>query len=182
MYHNLIIQNKSEVAEYKCPHPGCTKSYSRKYRVKEHEKSSHGAVTIDECSKNISCPFAECGVEPFRTNKELLSHCENVHHENLGKVNLSYLTTPNNTKQYKGMKTLTFSSMRDFLFWKEREEEATYSTYVKGQQKYHPSSNGTHNLIGQIDMVLDEQLTGFLILFQRSALAITSPAVALANT
>ena len=39
-----------------------------------------------------------------------------------------------------GLKTLMFSSMKEFLTWKEREEEATYATYVKKQQTYKPSS------------------------------------------
>lgn len=40
------------------------------------------------------------------------------------------------------MKELSFVSMNDFQSWKEREEEATYATYVKSQQTYHPSSEG----------------------------------------
>ena len=42
----------------------------------------------------------------------------------------------------QGLKTLSFTSMREFLYWKEREEEATYSSYTKGQQTYNPSSSG----------------------------------------
>ena len=30
--------------------------------------------------------------------------------------------------------------MNEFMSWKEREEEATYTSYVKGQQTYHPTS------------------------------------------
>ena len=40
------------------------------------------------------------------------------------------------------MKELSFVSMNDFQSWKEREEEATYTTYVKSQQTYHPSFEG----------------------------------------
>lgn len=42
----------------------------------------------------------------------------------------------------KGLNNLTFSSLREFLYWKEREEEATYSMYIKSQQTYYPSSSG----------------------------------------
>ena len=71
--------HKKAPVEFKCPHPGCNKS---KYHLAEHEKAVHGA-TVDECTKNFSCPL-DCGVRAFRTNKELLSHSETVHHEKLG--------------------------------------------------------------------------------------------------
>ena len=73
------------VADFKCPHSGCTKSYTRKFRLKEHEKTVH-KVVFEECTKNFLCPF-DCGVPAFRTNKELLSHCEVIHHEKLGILN-----------------------------------------------------------------------------------------------
>ena len=72
------------VTAFKCPHPGCIRSYSRKYRLKCHEKSVHG-TEYDECTRNFSCPF-DCGVNSFRTNKELLSHCDAIHHERLGRL------------------------------------------------------------------------------------------------
>ena len=28
--------------------------------------------------------------------------------------------------------------MKEFLTWKEREEELTYTTYIKDQSPYHP--------------------------------------------
>ena len=34
--------------------------------------------------------------------------------------------------------------MTEFKSWKEREEEATYTTYVKSQQTYHPHTSGNH--------------------------------------
>ena len=49
----------------------------------DHEKIVHGLIT-DECTKNFSCPF-DCGVHPFRRNKDLLSHCDKIHQEQLGK-------------------------------------------------------------------------------------------------
>ena len=70
------------MAGYKCAYPGCTKIYSRKYRLKEHEKMTHDLI-VDECTKNFSCPF-DCGVHAFRTNIQLLSHCDKVHQEQLG--------------------------------------------------------------------------------------------------
>jgi hypothetical protein len=41
-----------------------------------------------------------------------------------------------------GKKILEFSSMTEFNSWKEREEDATYTTYVKNQQAYKPNSSG----------------------------------------
>jgi hypothetical protein len=38
-----------------------------------------------------------------------------------------------------GTEHLEFSSLALFEAWKEREEEITYSTYVKGQRSYFPS-------------------------------------------
>ena len=80
----------AEFSVFSCPHPGCTKSYRRKYRLKEHEKTAHGDVAgvSNECTRNFSCPWdCDSRVHAFRTNKQLLSHCENVHHmhEKLGK-------------------------------------------------------------------------------------------------
>ena len=80
----ILTAQKDEqtAAVFRCPHPGCNKSYTRKYRLKEHEKIVHGVI-VDESTKNFSCPL-DCGVSAFRTNKDLLSHCEMVHHEKLG--------------------------------------------------------------------------------------------------
>ena len=38
---------------------------------------------------------------------------------------------------FTGSKTLKFFTLAEFHLWREREE-ATYTTYVKGQQTYHP--------------------------------------------
>lgn len=45
-------------------------------------------------------------------------------------------------KQYShtGSRELRFSSFTEFLEWKEKEEENTYTTYVKGDRTYHPNS------------------------------------------
>ena len=37
---------------------------------------------------------------------------------------------------------LRFTTLEEFQAWKEREEEASYTTYVKGQQTYHPPDPG----------------------------------------
>ena len=34
--------------------------------------------------------------------------------------------------------------MTEFQSWKEREENATYTTYVKNQLTYHPHTSGEH--------------------------------------
>ena len=78
------------VTDFKCPHPGCTKSYTRNYRLKEHVKAVHGVV-VTECTKNFSCPFGGC-VHMFRTNKELLTHCEGVHHDKIGIYTIGIIT------------------------------------------------------------------------------------------
>ena len=33
----------------------------------------------------------------------------------------------------------------NFMYWKEREEEATYTTYVRGDRIYQPKSEGKDN-------------------------------------
>jgi len=48
---------------------------------------------------------------------------------------------------FTGSKTLKFSMLAEFHLWREREE-ATYTTYVKGQQMYH--THGTHTYIHKI--------------------------------
>ena len=37
-----------------------------------------------------------------------------------------------------GTKLFNFHSMKEFLTWKGREEELTYTTYIKDQSPYHP--------------------------------------------
>ena len=62
----LTAQKDEQIAAvFRCPHPGCSKSYTRKYRLKEHEKIVHGVI-VDESTKNFSCPL-DCGVSAFRT-------------------------------------------------------------------------------------------------------------------
>ena len=48
---------------------------------------------------------------------------------------------------FTGSKTLSlkFSTLAEFHLWREREE-ATYTTYVKGQQTYHPHGTGIHKI------------------------------------
>lgn len=58
---------------------------------------------------------------------------------------------------------LCFTTLEEFQAWKEREEEASYTTYVKGQQTYHPHDPG--------DLLNDQQwlkLTFTKIYVQRS--------------
>jgi len=46
---------------------------------------------------------------------------------------------------FTGSKTLKFFTLAEFHLWREREE-ATYTTYVKGQQTYHPHGTGIHKI------------------------------------
>ena len=41
-----------------------------------------------------------------------------------------------------GKKEFNFSTMAEFMAWKDREEEATNTSYVRKQQTYHPVSEG----------------------------------------
>ena len=53
---------------------------------------------------------------------------------------------------HTGKKSLEFSCMTEFQSWKEREEDATYTTYVKNQQTYHPHASGkyAHTMLSNI--------------------------------
>ena len=104
-------------------------------------RAIYARLTVDECTKNFACPF-HCGAHAFRTNKELLSHCDKAHEEKLGNQSIAILSSIIYRVLFEGLSMLTFPSMREFVDWKEREEEATYSTYVKSQQTYRPSSSG----------------------------------------
>ena len=96
---------------------------------------------------------------------ELLSHCEKEHKENLGKDSRDcsnvrrgdgFLLSGNHTAYDRkpthsllaGTQTLKFSSLTEFLQWKEHEEEGTYTTYIKGDRTYCPKSTkqGNHAL------------------------------------
>lgn len=127
---------------YQCSFPNCTSAYTRRYRLWQHEEAIHGVARVTGDKKNFICPFGTiCGEKLFRTNVELIHHCDEMHKEKLG-----ILDTPtcllHEYLPISGLKELSFVSMNDFQSWKEREEEATYSTYVKGQKTYHPSCEG----------------------------------------
>ena len=132
----------------------------------------------------------------FRTNKELLSHCEVIHHEKLGILNYHHYLIQCIARSImahvinaclQGLKTLSFTSMREFLYWKEREEEATYSSYTKGQQTYNPSSSGrcilrvVMNQCSSLSEMSSDNIISTSFNFQMLMLAITSPAAVLAN-
>lgn len=44
--------------------------------------------------------------------------------------------------------------MTEFTSWKEREEDATYTTYIKNQQAYKPSSSGEFVMVLSIPVIL----------------------------
>lgn len=70
---------------YRCSYPDCSGSYTRKYRLREHEQKVHGVANVPDCTKNFSCPFGSiCGEKQFRTNVELITHCDKIHREMLG--------------------------------------------------------------------------------------------------
>lgn len=70
--------------------------------------------------------------------KNLLQHCEGEHNTDLGR----HIATCNllwcHVRTSSGAKTLTLNSIIEFEAWKEKEEEATYTTYVKSQKSYVP--------------------------------------------
>ena len=41
-----------------------------------------------------------------------------------------------------GKRKFTFSTMAEFMAWKDKEEESTNTSYVRTQQTYHPASEG----------------------------------------
>ena len=68
-----------------CPHAGCTQTYTRRHRLNDHLKIAHGTEVNGHCTRNFKCPFS-CGVQPYRRNIELLTHCDKVHQDLLGKL------------------------------------------------------------------------------------------------
>jgi hypothetical protein len=77
----------------------------------------------------------------------LLQHCEEEHSADLG-IKINYIIvihfvrrgTMNCTTSI-GTKTIKLNSFVEFEAWKEKEEEATYTTYVKNQtESYFPKS------------------------------------------
>lgn len=46
--------------------------------------------------------------------------------------------------------------MTEFQSWKEREEDATYTTYVKSQQTYHPHTSGknAHVILSKFSIIV----------------------------
>ena len=70
---------------FQCPHPGCKKSYTWKYGLKEHLKSAHDVVDTNSFTRNFKCPFS-CGAEAYKTYRELLHHCDKQHQDLLCKM------------------------------------------------------------------------------------------------
>lgn len=65
-------------------------------RLSEHQKSEHGVEDNLQCTRNFHCPFCSQDDDgrgaSFRTNMELISHCEKVHDDKLGKWYISCLS------------------------------------------------------------------------------------------
>ena len=64
----------------------CSSCYTRKDRLVQHMKSKHG-IESDRSStngNNFCCPFKSSCEVMFRTNVELIKHCETVHEEKVG--------------------------------------------------------------------------------------------------
>ena len=79
----------------------------------------------------------------------LLQHCEKQHEHSLGiavQKGRCYTSCYKVINMPPGVQHLQFTFTLEFEVWKENEEEATYSSYVKGQQSYHPTSNNTREL------------------------------------
>ena len=53
-----------------------------------------------------------------------------------------------------GVQHLQFTSTSEFEVWKGNEEEATYASYVKGQQSYHPTSNNGNSTL-ELNIVIE---------------------------
>ena len=79
------------------------------------------SVTVKRSTKKIQ-------VSLFTCSKDALI----LHHNNTATLYQHFLHT--------GTKTLRFSSLTEFLQWKEHEEERTYTTYIKGDRTYSPKS------------------------------------------
>ena len=81
--HSECHETHSQQDVLKCPHPECHEAYAQKYHFKHHLKTAHG-IERNDCTRNFKCPFS-CEAKAFRTNKELLSHCDKYHKDMLGK-------------------------------------------------------------------------------------------------
>ena len=87
MYNETMMLREPTAAadnghKFACSYPECFKVYSRKYHLIKHLKEAHGIENDTECTRNFKYPF-NCGIRAYRTNKELLCHCEAVHQDTL---------------------------------------------------------------------------------------------------
>ena len=80
----------------------------------------------------------------------LLQHCEKQHEHSLGIAVQKGHNVIKLLIMPPGVQHLQFTSTSEFEVWKENEEEATYSSYVKGQQSYHPTSNNGNSTLETI--------------------------------
>ena len=60
--------------------PGCSKRYARKFRLHEHQKLEHG---IENSLFSYQLDSEGRGAS-FRTNTELINHCEKLYDDLLG--------------------------------------------------------------------------------------------------
>jgi len=67
----------------------------------------------------------------------------------------------------------------EFHLWREREEEVTYTTYVKGQQTYHPLGTGIHKISNTTAVQIQKC---FVYYMQTSCLGTITRAVEMAST
>ena len=87
----MIMSQDFQAPGYHCSVPGCKKVYTRNFRLNEHQRVEHGIQNQQKCTRNFECPFcckSESQPSVFRTNTELLKHCEKLHDDWLGEFNL----------------------------------------------------------------------------------------------
>ena len=79
--HNYTVQQHQDVLH--CPYSKCFETFIENYDLENHLKLAHDTARSD-CVRIFTCPYS-CGVKPYPTNKQLLSHCEKDHKDMLGK-------------------------------------------------------------------------------------------------
>ncbi|KAK3925046.1 Zinc finger protein 541 [Frankliniella fusca] len=117
----------SNISKFVCE--VCSKTFSRSDHFNAHKKKPCSMTTKSEARTKCLHPKCE---ESFYHKSSLLEHLKCVHHDEI-----------------KEPISLQFSSVKDFVVWKDKEEEKTYSYF--SQQGGKAKKRGTAYLYCQYD-------------------------------
>ena len=121
----------------------CPKGYSRRTKLNCHMEEVHGVKELHP-NWRFQCP--RCSEKkPFRTLTAMMAHCNECHQVEFGMNTIKYFSQLIVSIPIIGIQNHDFPSMKDFIIWKEQEEESTHTFYTLHDKPHKFSSCNSPN-------------------------------------